>query len=300
MKYRQLATTGAKISEVGFGCMSLSSNAEQENIAILQQAAGQGINYFDTADLYDNGSNELIVGKALKEMRNDVVIATKVGNQWRTDGSGWDWNPQPDYIMKAIEQSLKRLRTDRIDLYQLHGGTLDDPIDDIIETFEKLRTQGKILHYGISSIRPTVIAEYVKRSSMVSVMTQYSLADRRPEEETLPLLQKNNISIFVRGALAQGLLVDKPAKEYLGYDKSEIARLKEAVNKHSSTSRTPAQTAVQFVLGDPAVTSAIIGIRTREQLAEVTTTCEPLSEEELSNLKSTIATNHYEQHRINH
>jgi aryl-alcohol dehydrogenase-like predicted oxidoreductase len=86
-----------------------------------------------------------------------VIIATKVGNQWRADGSGWDWNPNKDYIISAVEQSLKRLQTDYIDLYQLHGGTMEDPIDETIEAFEQLQKQGKIRYYGISSIRPTVI-----------------------------------------------------------------------------------------------------------------------------------------------
>src|ERR1035437_7075729 len=81
-----------------------------------------GINYFDTADLYDKGLNEINIGNALKAKRDQIIIATKVGNQWRSDGTGWDWNPRKDYILKAVEQSLQRLQTNYIDLYQLHGG----------------------------------------------------------------------------------------------------------------------------------------------------------------------------------
>src|SRR4029079_841005 len=125
-------------------------------------------------------------------------------NQWKNDGDGWTWNPRKEYILTAIDQSLKRLHTNYIDLYQLHGGTIDDPIDETIEAFELLKKQGKILHYGISSIRPNVIREYVKRSAIVSVMMQYSLADRRPEEAILDLLKQNNISVLARGVLAQG------------------------------------------------------------------------------------------------
>ena len=147
--------------------------------------------------------NEVSVGKALKEKRNEIILATKVGNQWREDGKAWDWNPRKEYILKAVNESLTRLRTDSIDLYQLHGGTIEDPIDEIIDTFEILKEQGKIRFYGISSIRPNVIREYIKRSSITSVMMQYSLIDRRPEESCLDLLKENNIGVLVRGSLAQ-------------------------------------------------------------------------------------------------
>src|SRR6202034_3432729 len=96
--------------------------------------------------------------------------------------------------------------TDYIDLYQLHGGTIDDPIDETIEAFELLQQQGKIRYYGISSIRPNVISEYVQRSNIISVMMQYSLLDRRPEESCLQLLQQNNIGVLARGSVAGGLL----------------------------------------------------------------------------------------------
>ena len=136
MLYRLLGSSGIQVSEIGFGCMSLPSNRERENISLIHQAVELGINYFDTADLYDKGMNESVVGKALKDIRSKIILATKVGNQWRADGSGWDWSPRKEYMMKAVEESLSRLQTDHIDLYQLHGGTIDDPIDDEIETFE--------------------------------------------------------------------------------------------------------------------------------------------------------------------
>lgn len=298
MNYRRLGTTGIHISEIGFGCMSLSSNTEQESISLLQHAEGLGINYFDTADIYDRGANETVVGKALKEIRNKVFIATKVGNQWRSDGTGMDWNPSPEHIISSVEGSLKRLQTDHIDLYQLHGGTIDDPIDDSIAAFELLKQQGKILHYGISSIRPNVIIEYIKRSSISSVMMQYSLADRRPEEDILDLLQKNNVSVLARGALAQGLIINKLPKDYLGYSAREIGDLQQAVRKLSTSMRTPVQTAIRYVLDHPAVASAVIGIRTRQQLEEAVSTCTPLTSAEIKTLRSTARPNRYEQHRI--
>ena len=106
MKYRILPKTGMEISEVSFGCMSLGSD-HNENNALLNQALDAGINYFDTADLYDKGQNEVSVGKAFKGKRDQVIIASKVGNQWRPDGSGWDWNPAKEYILESIDGSLK-------------------------------------------------------------------------------------------------------------------------------------------------------------------------------------------------
>ena len=229
-RYNQLGNSTLEISEIGFGCMSLSGT-EPEQADILHHAMDLGINFFDTADLYNKGMNEISVGKALKTKRNKVILATKVGNQWRPDGSGWDWNPRKDYILNTVEGSLKRLQTDCIDLYQLHGGTINDAIDDTIAAFETLKQQGKIRYYGISSIRPNVIREYIKRSSIVSVMMQYSLLDRRPEESCLDLLKKNNIGVLARGTVAQGLLVDKAAKEYLQYSEKEVQTVAETVKQ---------------------------------------------------------------------
>ena len=243
--------------------------------------------------------NEILVGKALKSKRKNSIIASKVGNQWRPDGSGWDWNPGKEYILKCAEESLTRLQTDCIDLYQLHGGTIDDPIDDVIEAFEQLQKQGKIRYYGISSIRPNVIREYVKRSNIVSVLTQYSLADRRPEESTLDLLQQNSIGVLSRGALAQGLLVDKPAKEYLGYSETEIAGAARQLQGVAVTTRTAAQAAVQFVLHHPAITSAVVGISRLQQLNEVAATTDKadLTQKNIELLQNALPPKVYEQHR---
>jgi aryl-alcohol dehydrogenase-like predicted oxidoreductase len=297
MLYHSVGASGIQVSEIGFGCMSLSSNSEKENIFLLQRAVELGINYFDTADLYDKGMNEIAVGKASKEMRGKIILASKVGNQWRKDGSGWDWNPNKDYILQAAEKSLRRLQTSYIDLYQLHGGTIDDPIDETIEAFEQLKQQGKIRHYGISSIRPNVIREYIKRSAIVSVMMQYSLLDRRAEETILSLLKQNNIAVLVRGALAQGLLVNKPAKEYLTYTREEVTDAQKAIAELSNTHRSPAQTAIQYVLQHPAVVSVVTGISNMAQLKEIAAATQSLKKEELRSLQEAVRPTVYEQHR---
>lgn len=298
MQYRPLGKSTLTVSEIGFGCMSLG-NEDAANARLIHQACEQGINFFDTADLYEHGQNETSVGKALQDRRSSVIIATKVGNQWKEDGSGWDWNPTKAYIISAVEASLQRLQTDYIDLYQLHGGTLNDPVDDTIAAFETLQQQGKIRYYGISSIRPNVIREYVQRSHIVSVMMQYSLLDRRPEETCLPLLQENNIGVLARGSVAKGLLVNKPAAPYLNYTNEEVTAAASAIGALSTPERGAAQTALRFVLQQPAISSAIVGIRTAAQLADaVRATAAPaLLPEEIKRLQQAVTANVYDQHR---
>ncbi|MES1219557.1 MAG: aldo/keto reductase [Bacteroidota bacterium] len=298
MKYNQLGKSDFLVSEIGFGCMSLKA-VEKDNIELVNQAIEAGINFFDTADIYNQGQNEILVGKALKRKRNDLIIATKVGNQWRKDGSGLDWNPRKEHIIAAIEESLQRLQTDYIDLYQLHGGTINDPIDETIEAFELLQQQGKIRFYGISSIRPNVIREYVHRSKIVSVMMQYSLLDRRPEENCFDILNDNNIAVLARGSVAQGLLINKPAKEYLDYTKEEVAKASAAIASLSKEKRNKTQTAIGFVLKQPPVTCAVVGFSSGEQLQDAIKLSESpeLSADEIEFLKNTIPPNYYKEHR---
>lgn len=296
MHYHLLGKSPLNASVIGFGCMSLKPG-QADAISILHHAADLGINFFDTADLYDKGENEKLLGKAFRQKRKEVIIATKVGNQWREDGSGWDWNASKSYILSSVDKSLQRLQTDYIDLYQLHGGMITDNIDEAIDAFEILKQMGKIRAYGISSIRPNVIREYLNRSSIDTVMMQYSLLDRRPEEESIPLLQKNNISVMSRGGLAQGLLAGKPAKDHLGLKATQVKQAAEAIEKLSSPSRTAAQTALRFVLSQVPV--AIAGIRTIEQLKEIAGTIhtDELDQEEISLLKTAVPALHYTDHR---
>ncbi|GAB7388362.1 aldo/keto reductase [Bacillaceae bacterium] len=303
MKKNRLGSSELYVSEIGLGCMSLGTE-EKAAIRLIHEAIDRGINFFDTADLYDYGRNEEIIGKALKGKRSQVVLATKVGNRWQAGKEGWTWDPSKTYIKQAVKESLRRLQTDYIDLYQLHGGTIDDPIDETIEAFEELQREGVIRAYGISSIRPNVIREYVKRSNIVSVMMQYSILDRRPEEEILPLLAQNGISVIARGPLAKGLLSERVlhgelANDFLDYSREEIIALVKRLHGLSGEERSVAQLALRYPLAHPAVATAIPGASRLEQLLENVRAASvpPLSEEEYETIRCWSKANVYAAHR---
>ncbi|EKN69682.1 aldo/keto reductase [Neobacillus bataviensis LMG 21833] len=303
MKKRRLGKSDLYVSELGLGCMSVGT---EETIArrIIEAALEEGINYFDTADLYDLGENEKIVGQALKDVREQIIIATKVGNRWSKNQAGWSWDPSKAYIKEAVKNSLKRLGIDYIDLYQLHGGTIEDPIEEIIEAFEELKAEGFIRYYGISSIRPNVIREYVENSDIVSVMMQYSILDRRPEEEALPLLQEQGISVVTRGPLAKGLLSDKllekaPEKGYLDYDYEELRSILPLLKEKVAAARSFTEVALQYNLANSAVASVIAGASSPEQVRNnaAAVRSQPLSVKEISVIKELTKANIYKEHR---
>ncbi|PQP90722.1 aldo/keto reductase [Paenibacillus sp. AR247] len=302
MKRNQLGTSELNISEIGLGCMSLGTDEAQAE-RIVHAALERGVNFLDTADLYDSGRNEEIVGKAIRGRRQDVVLATKVGNRRIPGKEGWVWDPSKAYIRSAVKESLRRLQTDYIDLYQLHGGTLDDPIDETIEAFEELKQEGVIRYYGISSIRPNVIREYVKRSGIVSVMSQYSILDRRPEEEVLPLLADNRISVIARGPVASGVLTEqggaKVAKGYLDYSSDELIQIREQLQRLVKNDRSMGQTAIRYALANPVVATAIAGASSLEQLIHNTAAGDApaLTDEEIERIRSFSKANQYTAHR---
>lgn len=266
MDRRNIGHTDLEVSTLAFGAMSLDTSQATASMALLRKAFDGGINYFDTADMYDKGNNEHLVGEGIRPFRKDVILATKVGNCWREDGSGWDWKASKSYILSQVDQSLRRLKTDYIDLYQLHGGTNEDDHEGIVEAFEELVQQGKIRYYGISSIRPNVFLPYAQTSTICSNMMQFSLLDRRPVPY-LDQLQELQVSVVARGALAQGLLVDKSAKDYLIYSEQEVQRVQSQLsafaNEHGWTNY---QVALGYVLSHQAVASAVIGVRNEQQL----------------------------------
>lgn len=302
MKKNRLGTSDLIVGEIGLGCMSLGTD-ESKVIPLLHEALDLGINFLDTADIYDNGHNEELIGKAIKGRRSDVIIASKVGNTRVEGQDALVWNPSKAHIMEAIKESLRRLQTDYIDLYQLHGGTMDDNIDETIEAFAQLKREGLIREYGISSIRPNVIREYVDRSHIVSVMSQYSILDRRPEEEVLPLLTQKGISSIVRGAVASGALADgredKAQKGYLDISGEEVISLRQQLEPLTQANRSLSQTAIQYVLAHPAVAVLAAGASSSQQLREnVEAASSPaLTDDELQTIRSIRTANQYTQHR---
>ena len=166
---KNILKSGIEISELGLGCMSLGTNCKTAQ-SIIDCAIEHGITYFDTADMYDRGMNEELVGKALKKYHNrgDIIVGTKVGNRLLDNGQT-TWDPSKKHIKEGVKQSLKRLKMEHIDLYQLHGGTIDDPIDETISAFDELKQEGIIRSYGISSIRPNVIDYYLKHSQIYTL-----------------------------------------------------------------------------------------------------------------------------------
>ncbi|HEY2419929.1 MAG TPA: aldo/keto reductase [Neobacillus sp.] len=303
MKKRRLGNSDLFVSELGLGCMSIGTE-EKTARSIIEAALEEGINYFDTADLYDFGENEKIVGQALKEVRQDVIIATKVGNRWNHDLTGWSWDPSKEYIKEAVKGSLKRLGTDYIDLYQLHGGTIEDPIEETIEAFEELKAEGFIRYYGISSIRPNVIREFVKKSTIVSVMMQYSMLDRRPEEEALPLLHEHGISVVTRGPLAKGLLSERmlekvTEKGYLNYSPDELRAILPLLKEKIASSRSFTEVALHYNLANPVVSSVVAGASSPEQIRSnaVAIKSQTLTVEEIAAIKKITKASIYKEHR---
>ncbi|QCR32070.1 aldo/keto reductase [Lysinibacillus sp. SGAir0095] len=269
MKKRKLGKSEIEISEISLGCMSLPTSLTDAK-PIVETALESGVNYFDTADLYDKGINEEIVGELLKPHRHDIVLATKVGNRWEPGEDGWHWDPSPSHIENALKMSLKRLQTDYIDVYQLHGGTIDDPWDEIISTFEQLKKEGYIREYGISSIRPNVFRSFLERSHGISNMMQYSLLDRR-SEEWFDEISDTNASVVTRGSIAKGLLTNEWQKRvessngYLTYSKEQLI---ETLNSLQICYEDIHALSLAYNLSHPVIASTVIGASSMQQLLE--------------------------------
>lgn len=302
MKKNQLGQSEIEVSEIGFGSMSLGKDEDQD-IRLIHEAIDHGVNFIDTADLYQFGEIEKTIGKALKGKRDEVILATKAGNHWEEDKEGWYWDPSKTYIKQAAKNSMRRLGTDYLDLFQLHGGTIDDPIDETIEAFEELKKEGWIREYGISSIRPNVIREYVPRSNISSVMMQYSALDRRPEEEVLDDLYDHHVSVIARGPVAKGMLSaraeDKtPEDGFLDQTREEVLQAAGVLQRMANADRSASQIALRYALSHPAVATAIPGASRKQQLlGNIKATDVKLSDDEIKNIRRQTKANVYDKHR---
>ncbi|MGN7386681.1 aldo/keto reductase [Sporosarcina sp. SAFN-015] len=299
MKKRELGNSGIYVSELGLGCMSFPDDLDEVK-NIIDVALEAGINFFDTADLYADGKNESLVGDVMKGRRDKIILATKVGNRRSPGEDGWHWDASKAYIMEAVKDSLRRLGTDYIDLYQLHGGTMEDNVSETIEAFEALKKEGVIRQYGISSIRPNVIKRFLMNSSAISVMMQYSLLDRRPEE-WFPMIREAGASVITRGTLAKGLLTDEGltrVRKMDGFVAYDSEALKSTVDKLHESAKDMHALALAFNLKEDAIASALIGASSKEQLLDSIVAYEKeVEQSELSSVPQLTEAHRYEQHR---
>lgn len=298
---KNILKSGIEISELGLSCMSLGTDYKKAQ-PIIESAIDNGITYFDTADIYDQGVNEEIVGKALKKYQNrdDIVIGTKVGNRLTDDGH-MTWDPSKKHIKESVKGSLKRLGLNHLDLYQLHGGTIDDPLDETISAFDELKQEGYIRAYGISSIRPNVIDYYLKNSQIETLMSQFNLIDNRPESLINDVHDKQ-VKILARGPVFKGLLTSKSVdvidekfkNGVLDYTQDElgstIASIKELESNLTALS-------FKYLTSHDAMGSIIVGASSVEQLEEnVRNYYKEISLDQIKSARNRVKDIEYTQH----
>ncbi|EJE02047.1 1-deoxyxylulose-5-phosphate synthase [Staphylococcus epidermidis] len=298
---KNILKSGIEISELGLGCMSLGTDYKKAQ-PIIESAIDNGITYFDTADIYDQGVNEEIVGQALKKHQNrdDIVIGTKVGNRLTDDGH-MTWDPSKKHIKESVKGSLKRLGLNHLDLYQLHGGTIDDPLDETISAFDELKQEGYIRAYGISSIRPNVIDYYLKNSQIETLMSQFNLIDNRPESLINDVHDKQ-VKILARGPVFKGLLTSKSVdvidekfkNGVLDYTQDElgstIASIKELESNLTALS-------FKYLTSHDAMGSIIVGASSVEQLEEnVRNYYKEISLDQIKSARNRVKDIEYTQH----
>ena len=214
MKKRYLGQSGLEVSTLGLGCMGMSyayGPADQaESLQVLDRALALGVNFFDTAEIYGPYKNEELIGNWLKnKARNSIVLATKFGFTWNTEGFLSGVNSKPDHIRKSIEGSLKRLQTDYIDLYYQHRLDPEVPIEDTMGTLSDLVKAGKVRYVGLSEVGPGTIRRAHAVHPVTAIQSEYSLWDRNVEKEILPLLRELGIGFVPFSPLGRGFFSGK-------------------------------------------------------------------------------------------
>ncbi|MFC1931085.1 aldo/keto reductase [Chloroflexota bacterium] len=293
MKYRKLGRTGLIVSEICLGTMTFGNQIDEtESTKLIEWSLDQGVNFIDTADVYVGGKTELIVGKALKKKRHQVVLATKIG-AWQSGPTVNDIGLSRRNIMDGIEGSLRRLGTDYIDIYYAHMPDNATPIEETLRAFDDLIHQGKVLYIGCSNYQAWQLCKALWTSDHHNIarydciQPPYNLLVRGIEDEILPLCSNEKVGICVYNPLAAGLLTGKhdrgksPAqgtrfsnklqgKEYSNRYWREsnfkaVARLKEITQKHG---RSMAQFALAWILNNRYISSVICGANSVKQLEE--------------------------------
>jgi aryl-alcohol dehydrogenase-like predicted oxidoreductase len=220
MQKRTLGNSNLEISAIGYGCMGLNfgygpAADTQEAISLIRSAVERGVTFFDTAQVYGPFTNEELVGEALAPFREQVVIATKFGFEFDSDGQPRGLNSRPEYIKQITEDSLKRLGVETIDLYYQHRVDPDVPIEDVAGTVKELIQEGKVKHFGLSEAG----VQTIRRAH--AVQSEYSLWWREPEEEILPILEEFGIGFVPFSPLGKGFLTGK-IDESTTFDSSDF------------------------------------------------------------------------------
>jgi aryl-alcohol dehydrogenase-like predicted oxidoreductase len=202
-----------KVSEIGLGCMGMSdfygAANEQQAMDVIHYALDNGINFLDTADMYGPYTNEKLVGKAIKDRRDEVILATKFGNVRDEQGNFLGVNGKPEYVKKACEDSLKRLGVDHIDLYYQHRVDTETPIEDTIQAMAELVKEGKVRYIGMSEAAPETIKRAARVHKITALQTEYSLWSRDPEDEILDTVRKLGIGFVAYSPLGRGFLTGR-------------------------------------------------------------------------------------------
>lgn len=306
MKYRKLGNTGIEVSEIGFGTWGLGGNSYgpvDDNVskAALRFAFDSGITFYDTSDLYGNGHSEEVLGDALHDVRDKIIIATKVGALPHT-GFYMPQDFSPLHIRQGLEASLARLRTDYVDLYQLHSPPVEilRQNGQIIATLQTLKDAGKIRSYGISVRSPDDGLVAIKEFDFETIQVNFNLIDHRSIENGLLDLAKNeNKGIIVRTPLCFGYLTGKlhGNERFKGIDHrinwpiEQLQRWAKAPDLFSflnqEKNRTPAQLALRFCLHHKSVSTVIPGMMNCNEVREniEASNMLALSEEEMSQIK---------------
>lgn len=210
MNQRKLGSHGLVVSELGLGCMGMSDfyggRDEQEAIATIHRALELGLNFLDTADMYGPFTNERLVGRAIKGHRDEVIIATKFGNQRTEDGRFLGINGRPEYVRQACDASLQRLGVDVIDLYYQHRIDTSVPIEETIGAMSDLVRQGKVRYIGVSEAAPATIRRAHAVHPLTALQTEYSLWSREPEDEILQTVRELGIGFVAYSPLGRGFL----------------------------------------------------------------------------------------------
>lgn len=311
MKYRKLGTTGVQVSALCFGTMSFGKEADEKtSIEMFNRCRKVGINCFDTANVYSSGRSEEILGKCIADCRDDLVIISKVGNPMGNDINAQGLSRRN--IMLSVNASLKRLKTDRIDIYFVHKF---DPLTEIEETLlalNDLRKSGKILYLGVSNWAAWQIAKALGISAKEGIarfeciQPMYNLVKRQAEVEILPLALNEKMGVFTYSPLGGGLLTGKYGKgkkpkegrilsdqRYVQrYKNEEYYEIAERFINHANKKRiNPVTLAVAWVMSHPAVTATLIGARNVAQLepslAAADLNLSPEQREEISGLSIT-------------